>query len=332
MQEHRKHVSSTRRNMSYFGPKLAVFMLVCGIVFSQSDNREIDYSERIVFPGQNGRDEFDNVRRSVEPSKSDDNILVSSLRIAQQINAITSYEEFLKFINVPEEQKIQLAGRIGVNEEKSNAERPKPAGCIPELQTVSLRPENKLSTFYYPACTRVKRCGGCCSHHLLSCQPNEIETRNFEVIVSELTSDSGVVYKNKEIIPVEEHTKCSCECKVKPEHCNEKQSYKKNECRCVCVNNDEENKCKANKNVKIWDSGTCTCACRDSEVCSTGSYFDNNTCRCRQIPILSKFGDLSRKTGYRFGQTQRPESVPPVIVTLDASDPRRRHRDDPEYK
>ncbi|XP_014605700.1 PREDICTED: vascular endothelial growth factor C-like [Polistes canadensis] len=318
--------------MSYFGTKLAVFMLVCGIVFSQSDNREIDNSDKIVFPGQTGQDDIDNVRRSIEPSKSDDDVLSTSLRIAQQINSMSSYEEFLKFINVPPEKKILIAGRTGGSEEKSNAERPKPAGCMPENQTISLRPENKFSTFYYPSCTRVKRCGGCCGHYLLSCQPIETETRNFEVIVSELNSDLQVTYRNREIIPVEEHTKCKCDCKIKAEHCNEKQSYRRDECRCVCVNIDEENKCKANGGVKIWDSETCTCACRESEICSTGFYFDNNTCRCRQVPILSKFGDISRKTGYRFGQTERPESVPPVIVTLDASDPRRKHKDDPEYK
>ncbi|XP_015185303.1 PREDICTED: vascular endothelial growth factor C [Polistes dominula] len=318
--------------MSYFEMKLAVFLLVCGIVFSQSDNRKIDNSERIVFPEHTDQDAIGNVKRSTVPSELDDNLLMTSLEIAQKINSMSTYEEFLKFINVPPEKKVLIASRIGGGGEKSNAERPKPAGCIPENQTVSLRPENKFSTFYYPSCTRVKRCGGCCGHYLLSCQPIETETRNFEVIVSELNADSTVSYKNKEIIPIEEHTKCKCDCKIKAQHCNKKQAYRRNECSCVCMNIDEENKCKANKAVKIWDSETCTCACRENEICSTGFYFDNNTCRCRQVPILSRFGDISRKSGYRFDQTERPESVPPVIVHLDASDPRRQHKDDPEYK
>lgn len=64
--------------------------------------------------------------------------------------------------------------------ERSNAERPNQALCMPELQTVPLL-ENEPSVIYYPTCTRIKRCGGCCTHSLLSCQPTATEIRNFEV-------------------------------------------------------------------------------------------------------------------------------------------------------
>lgn len=54
---------------------------------------------------------------------------------------------------------------------------PKPANCMPELKTVPLVPETSTTAgvFYFPSCTRVKRCGGCCSHALLSCQPVQTE-------------------------------------------------------------------------------------------------------------------------------------------------------------
>lgn len=74
------------------------------------------------------------------------------------------------------------SGRFGEGEERSNAVKPQAAKCSPELQTVSLKLDNDSSTIVYPACTRIQRCGGCCSSSLLSCQPTAMETRNFEVI------------------------------------------------------------------------------------------------------------------------------------------------------
>lgn len=58
---------------------------------------------------------------------------------------------------------------------------PKAAGCTVELQTISLKDTDDPSLYYYPPCTRVNRCGGCCAHDLLACQPTKSETLNFEV-------------------------------------------------------------------------------------------------------------------------------------------------------
>ena len=56
---------------------------------------------------------------------------------------------------------------------RQRVETAKPALCQPELTTVKLdlpHDDNQSGVFYYPTCTRVNRCGGCCSHHLLACQ------------------------------------------------------------------------------------------------------------------------------------------------------------------
>lgn len=58
---------------------------------------------------------------------------------------------------------------------------PKPATCMPEQRTVNLRDSDDPTLYYYPSCTRVDRCGGCCLHDLLSCQPKTIEHLNFSV-------------------------------------------------------------------------------------------------------------------------------------------------------
>lgn len=58
---------------------------------------------------------------------------------------------------------------------------PKPAICSVESQTINLKDTDDPSLYYYPPCTRVNRCGGCCVHDLLACQPTKTETLNFEV-------------------------------------------------------------------------------------------------------------------------------------------------------
>lgn len=61
---------------------------------------------------------------------------------------------------------------------------PKPASCSIGSQTISLKDTDDRSLYYFPSCTRVDRCGGCCSHDLLACQPTKTETLHFEVCTS----------------------------------------------------------------------------------------------------------------------------------------------------
>ena len=61
-----------------------------------------------------------------------------------------------------------------------------PAACVPEKTVVPItlpRVEDGRSLSVFPSCTRLERCGGCCSHPLLSCQPTREETVTLEVLV-----------------------------------------------------------------------------------------------------------------------------------------------------
>lgn len=208
------------------------------------------------------------------------------LELAQMINEMESMDEFIKYVKGENATPLPIAksgiiSRMGdvVGQERSKADRPIPANCKPELQPVSLKVTENPSTLYYPSCTRIKRCGGCCTHARLSCQPVASEVRNFEVMVVSLSGGQPTI-KDKLIVPLEEHTKCKCDCKIKEEDCTEKQTYVLSECACRCNNNDEEQKCLANNNTKIWNPDLCICVCREEQECSTGYYFDQNTCRC----------------------------------------------------
>jgi PDGF/VEGF domain len=110
---------------------------------------------------------------------------------------------------------------------------------------VPLRPEDDAdsSIVYYPSCTRVKQCGGCCSHKLLTCQPIETQTLTFELIKSQYTGGNKLKYIGKEIALIEEHTKCRCDCAVKEQDCKPFQKYNKPQCKCDCTNVEDQAKC-----------------------------------------------------------------------------------------
>lgn len=70
--------------------------------------------------------------------------------------------------------------------ERSAASRPTPANCVPEMKVVplNLADESDIkdpTIVVFPSCTRVKRCGGCCTNNLVSCQPMETHNIVYEV-------------------------------------------------------------------------------------------------------------------------------------------------------
>ncbi|KAK7576388.1 hypothetical protein V9T40_012674 [Parthenolecanium corni] len=155
---------------------------------------------------------------------------------------------------------------------------PKFAGCNPEQRTVNLRDTDDPTLFYYPSCTRVDRCGGCCSHELLTCQPKTKQYINYTVHVSKYIGKSKLEYRGTKVVTVEKHLKCNCECKVKPTDCTSQQKYEENDCRCVCTNKEEEQRCTQEEKTKLWNPSTCQCQCREVHECSSGFFFDETRC------------------------------------------------------
>ncbi|XP_012538150.1 uncharacterized protein LOC105837703 [Monomorium pharaonis] len=310
--------------------RMFLLAIVCGgFVLGEVGAQYHGDPDHIVYPGP-----VDVRSRALEypdgpaGSSVDDSDTPIPLDLANRLNSIDTMEEFMELLHgVPQSEKsiATFANRFA-GEERSNAVMPTPAKCMPELQLVSLKLDDDPSTFVFPLCTRIKRCGGCCISPLLSCQPTATEMRNFEVIVS---SVKNMEYRGRRIVPVEEHTKCKCDCKIKEEHCNDRQHYEPHNCRCICSNIDEEQKCKSD-DMKIWNSTLCTCSCRNIEPCTTGYYFNPNTCRCGPI-MFSRPVNRFATTNYNF-TNRRSENRRPVIIPLDPSDPRRKHKEDPEYK
>ncbi|CAG2069498.1 unnamed protein product, partial [Timema podura] len=86
------------------------------------------------------------------------------------------------------------------------------------------------------------------------------------------------------------------------------QEYRAGECRCVCLNVDDERKCNADNDTKLWDSNSCVCACRENKECSTGLYFDQNS--CKYVTERSRLKSQLREGLLGAGGTGKPGDIP----------------------
>ena len=44
-------------------------------------------------------------------------------------------------------------------------------GCAPRMTSVRIPSHSDPYVLYWPSCTQVPQCGGCCGHESLECQP-----------------------------------------------------------------------------------------------------------------------------------------------------------------
>jgi len=126
------------------------------------------------------------------------------------------------------------------------------ATCKPEFRTVKI-PLNDSTHIYHPSCVRINQCGGCCANDLLECQPTNTTPVAVTVHVRHKKGHS----LGKRVITLRDHTKCACQCKVKPSDCKANQEYKADECRCNCK--DELMKDKCPETGLSWLPNECKC-------------------------------------------------------------------------
>lgn len=242
----------------------------------------VESSDVISFPEEVPTN---NVKKPI--NYESENIYEMPLEMIQRINSLENVTQFIdEFISKdsadPRETMLLARFTEVIAQERSAGLTPQPALCTPQLAVVPLKPEHEPedpSVIYFPSCTRIKQCGGCCTHKLLECQPIETEIKTFVIIKSQYTGNAKMPLKEKVPVVVEEHTKCKCDCRIKENDCKRNQIYIKSQCKCECTNVDDHNKC-LGETSKIWDSDDCTCRCRDSKDCTTGTYYDESTCSC----------------------------------------------------
>lgn len=180
------------------------------------------------------------------------------------------------------EDSPSILGKKGpVGGSSASVPNPEPGTCLPSKQLVEFPKPTDPSIILWPPCTRVPRCGGCCPSTILKCAPTKTSNVTFKVIKAQYPEPGASKFNfvGHEIVTLEKHEKCSCECKERPSDCNAMQQY--SECRCVCRNNNEMQAC--NGPGMVWDPRDCRCKCRDYAECSTGFYYNTRTCRCEQL-------------------------------------------------
>lgn len=201
-------------------------------------------------------------------------------------------------VSAPPETIIASAGFHRSATKTPRVEMAKPALCQPELTTVELdlpNDDDGSGVFYYPTCTRVNRCGGCCSHELLSCQSMESERLKMSVVRTRYVG-AELQYDGLMEVKVKVDKKCRCDCRVKEEDCNTAQRYLAHECRCECKNIQEAYICSTRPSIRFWDPKKCRCTCKNPTDCSTGMRFDAASCRCVRNLEMGMSRSLSPKT------------------------------------
>uniref|UniRef100_T1JHN3 Platelet-derived growth factor (PDGF) family profile domain-containing protein n=1 Tax=Strigamia maritima TaxID=126957 RepID=T1JHN3_STRMM len=171
------------------------------------------------------------------------------------------------------------------------------AQCEPQLTPVVLDKSSDPSVIYFPSCTRVERCGGCCMHDLLACEPTKTEVLQVKVMVARYQPGTeGFKQEGFKNLEIEKHSRCECRCKTKEEDCNGLQDYHPNECKCVCRNEKQTELCTGEN--RFWDPITCECHCRNIRECSTGFYYDTDTCSC--VPERNSAPVFRVPTGFNW--------------------------------
>ncbi|XP_060870220.1 vascular endothelial growth factor A-like [Metopolophium dirhodum] len=189
------------------------------------------------------------------------------LNVIMELNQVQNFSElFTKFMpdtNMNDAQKLFVTtgfqNRNALDSEIKATLIPKAASCSVELQMISLKDIDDQSLYYYPMCTRVNRCGGCCGHDLLACRPTKIETLNFEVIVLQYNGSGKLEFNGRKTVSVDQHLMCQCGCVIEEENCAPLQVYSPDECRCMCTNEEDRQECNDEYGLRLWNSTTCTC-------------------------------------------------------------------------
>ncbi|KFM69070.1 Vascular endothelial growth factor A, partial [Stegodyphus mimosarum] len=141
------------------------------------------------------------------------------------------------------------------------------------------------SVFIWPTCVRLRRCKGCCTSKRLSCHPISVSIVNITIPFFTFTpSDTLRTFEMRgtRTFTLEQHDRCGCDCTELENDCTPNvHEYRNQECRCVCKNLDQQVACQGYS--KIWNNRNCSCECRQNLTCSTGFYFNSETCRCEEI-------------------------------------------------
>ncbi|XP_015915884.1 platelet-derived growth factor subunit A [Parasteatoda tepidariorum] len=220
-----------------------------------------------------------------------------------QLKDIHNVSDFInRFVttNLSSPFSTSSTSSIGGRNALAGAPRPtpsfaQPAACQPEDQIVELEKPERSDVMYWPSCVRVRRCGGCCTSKMLSCNPVATSTISIAVLQVRYNPLSPHAFEDQgsHTFTLEQHDRCACGCREQPSDCTpELHEYRVNECKCVCRNQEESSTCTGPK--KIWDNQECMCKCRRVQLCSTGRLYNIQKCKCEVLRSTLNAPSLDR--------------------------------------
>ncbi|CAG5119947.1 unnamed protein product, partial [Candidula unifasciata] len=203
---------------------------------------------------------------------------------------VTSSDIFSNYSDFDGAMHISTGGRMA-----------QPDDCSPRFTTVRLTfPSSNPNIVYFPRCTKIERCGGCCASPHLECVPSYTERESYKVIKAEqpYPGSSHLEWKGEyHTVIIDRHVNCRVQCTLTPDKCGPKKQFQERQCDCVCR---DYQRCTP---PKVWDPEECECKCAEilqcckaGEVC--GLTFMRDVCECGIDPMMEQIrnnGNLTQE-------------------------------------
>ncbi|CAF3825236.1 unnamed protein product [Rotaria magnacalcarata] len=154
-------------------------------------------------------------------------------------------------------------------------------GCLPRVTCVPVYVQQATAGgIVFPNCVEVHRCSGCCQETQFSCEPTKIDYVSFSPIVKfEHGEGSASPISTLKPFKTENHTECTCKCKLKDDACPSSAQILDHElCRCR--------------------EQACFPQCQAMQRCQLLGTQDKPSCVCKR-PIPGQNGAYSCQTGYQ---------------------------------
>lgn len=194
---------------------------------------------------------------------------------------ITEESIFTESGSVDPDGRDQVVGMVG-----------EASPCEPQMTPIPIEDATDPSILFWPSCVKVRRCGGCCGHDMLTCKPIRETVQEIQLMKVQYPYAGAPDFEflGLEQYYIAEHLECECGCRTELSHCDlQIHSYNSESCSCECLNAQEGLQCPSHK---VWNREICQCLCPKLTWCAMDSYYSNDTCRCELRPTLESMTAL----------------------------------------
>ncbi|XP_065059387.1 balbiani ring protein 3-like [Rhopilema esculentum] len=232
------------------------------------------------------------------------------------LEMLQGVEDFSSFVDIFQ-MKDQLTNFSVTNQRRRNND----VGVVAKLQNEKCKPRpvlvkvdqpNLATAFRYPFYVTLHRCMGSCGANpfLSRCAAAEIAPLHLRTAEVSWNSSNQIMKAPKVVLlPLQNETRCACECKNKMEACHQFQIWEENTCRCECTQFCPRNYiysgghecCSCPKKLrcpwkKAWNAKKCACECRKTKCKNPAKGRDPKTCKCTCNIKVCRYGIMDPKS------------------------------------